>query len=316
MKSAFILCISLLALSFWTSCADEHVTLNGNLYNSLSEVYAELAPPVQTFTINADIGGTVTGLKGTSIEFPADAFIDQQGAIVSGNVTVTIIEVLTESEMIGSGIYPINTNGDLLSSGGEIYINVSQDGERLTMTPGAYYILQVPAFNDQSMGVYEGIGATADSFWNYVSPTLDSLPFGGTYRDTAIYSLLEDVYTVISDILGWVNCDAFPDVQFINCNVHYTGVDDLDAGLTSVIFIADYYMLSAYPSPFVYDTPSNTSTECYLPVTSGYILTTTIKAGVLYFGITTDITPIEGATYEITLTAGTPDDLAALLDAL
>lgn len=305
-------------IACWSGCADEPIQLNGNLYTSLSEVYDQIAPPIQTFTLNANTGGMITAQKGTTIEFPPNAFIDPMGNMVSGNVTVTIIEVLTEADMITSGIYPVNTNGDMLSSGGEIYINVTQDGMRLSMAYGQYYELNIPANgNTTNMGVYEGIGASVDSFWSYVEPTLDSIPVGLTgYRDTSACDLESDTYQVISYILGWVNCDAFPEIPFVDCNIHFSGAEDLLAGSTDVIFIADMYMLAAYMAEFTYDTPSNTAIDCHVPATSGYILVTTIKMGNLYFGITPLLTPADGATYELTLNIGTPGDLAAALDAL
>lgn len=89
---------------------------------------------LQRFSGNAGEGFSITAERGTKVTFPPNAFVDGDGNIVSGGVEVGIIEILTKKDILLSGV-PTEADGQLLESGGEIYIEVVQNGETLELNP-------------------------------------------------------------------------------------------------------------------------------------------------------------------------------------
>src|SRR5690606_34812760 len=88
----------------------------------------------QQFTGDASTGFVITGERGTEITFPAGTFVDGDGHVVSGQVQVGIIEILSKKDLLLSGV-ATESNGKLLESGGELYIQVLQNGDTLQLNP-------------------------------------------------------------------------------------------------------------------------------------------------------------------------------------
>ncbi len=96
--------------------------------------YGTSGSSLQKFTGDASTGFAITGARGTEITFPSGAIIDSDGNVVSGQVEVGIIEILTKKDLLLSGV-ATESNGQLLASGGELYIEVLQDGDTLQLNP-------------------------------------------------------------------------------------------------------------------------------------------------------------------------------------
>jgi len=96
--------------------------------------YNEHGATLQLFSGDASAGFVVTGAGGTEISFPANAFVDEDGEVVSGQVDVGIIEILTKKNLLLSGV-ATESNGQLLESGGELYIQALQNGNTLQLNP-------------------------------------------------------------------------------------------------------------------------------------------------------------------------------------
>ncbi|MBQ4818773.1 hypothetical protein [Aquimarina sp. MMG016] len=113
----------------------------------------------QTFTFNSDGAGEVYGEEGTILYFPANSFVDQNGDPVTGNVDIELIEIYNKAKMLLTKM-PTNgkrPNGDVetLKSGGEFYINATQNGEQLALANG--FQLFAPADEiDNEMTLFNG----------------------------------------------------------------------------------------------------------------------------------------------------------------
>ena len=112
----------------------------------------------QTFTGNAATGFSIIGEKGTKINFPANAFVDGGGNVVSGTVTVSLKEVLSKKDVLLSGVWT-EANGQLLESGGELLVKARKDGNDLNINPAlnpdSGIVVEVPkVMNDQDMGLF------------------------------------------------------------------------------------------------------------------------------------------------------------------
>lgn len=166
----------------------------------------------QSFTGDATTGFSITGAKGTKVSFPANAFIDGNGNVVSGNVTVTLKEVLSKKDVLLSGVWT-EANGQLLESGGELEVKAKKDGADLrinpALNPDTGIQVEVPkVMNDQDMGLFiqekrqqQGGGSTGGG--EPQNPTTwvpaPYYPFGNGPNS----------YTFTLPGFTWVNCDKF-----------------------------------------------------------------------------------------------------------
>lgn len=119
--------------SFLFSACHKETNMAPQWINSTA-FYAQQGSNLQQFTGDATSGFTITGERGTEISFPASAFVDGDGNVVSGQVHVGIIEILTKKDLLLSGV-ATESNGQLLESGGELYIEVLQNGDTLKLNP-------------------------------------------------------------------------------------------------------------------------------------------------------------------------------------
>ncbi|MGB0933298.1 MAG: hypothetical protein ACPGU5_03390 [Lishizhenia sp.] len=155
----------------------------------------------QSFTIDATTPMSITGNKGTVIQFFGNSFQDASGNLVSGNIDVDLIEIYEKVDMLLLNKQTLGDNNGMLSpliSGGEFKITASQNGNDVSLIPGYNYNMMVQAPNgvDQNMQIFYQSSATADTLtWAQAD---SSLLFG-----------TNGVYNGYFDSLGWVNCDYF-----------------------------------------------------------------------------------------------------------
>ncbi|MBX2829091.1 MAG: hypothetical protein KTR22_13075 [Flavobacteriaceae bacterium] len=90
---------------------------------------------LQTFTVDADFGGTVVGNQGTNIVFGPNAFVDGDGSPITGNVTIQLLEVYGKGDMALKRIATNgkNSDGDIetLISGGEFFVRADKNGQEV-----------------------------------------------------------------------------------------------------------------------------------------------------------------------------------------
>lgn len=114
---------------------------------------------VQNFMVDASVGGEIYGEEGTIITFGPNAFLDQNQDPVSGDVDIELIEIYDKGKMLLTKM-PTNgkrPNGDIetLKSGGEFYINATQNGNQLDLANGL--LLFAPSDDiDYEMGLFDG----------------------------------------------------------------------------------------------------------------------------------------------------------------
>ena len=170
-----------------------------DLKNFLSD---NLENAKQSFTINEDLGATITGTQGTTITFSANSFVTQSGAAVTGMITVELIEIFSKKDMILMNAATMGRQWDNslqpLISGGEMRVTARQGTQYLKLAPGAVYQANVPTTTvDPNMTLFYGEGGrTPDTLvWNQA----DSGQFFGQGSN----------YTFWSDSMNWINCDYF-----------------------------------------------------------------------------------------------------------
>ncbi len=204
-----------------------------------------LEDQTQNFQFNAEDGGvTFTSQNGVSI-FINGSCLTLNGDPVTGNVDLEYVELFEKGNMLTTdkptmGITP---SGDkaLLISGGEFFINATQNGQDLDINCSVQ--LGVPAAltggPDNDMTLWTGeIDADGDLAWREAD---DATGQGGVFAEGGVY------YAFLQDF-GWSNVDRFyndprpkttilidvPEgYDFLNSNV-FLSYDGEDTGLAAM----------------------------------------------------------------------------------
>jgi hypothetical protein len=166
----------------------------------------------QTFTGNAGAGFTITGEKGTKVTFAPNAFVDANGTAVTGNVTVTLKEVLSKKDVLFSGVMT-ESNGQLLESGGELQIKAQKDGVDIRLNP----VLQADAaqveipkvMNNKDMGLFVQDKRQQPQGGGNGGNQLPPSPY--TWYPAPYYPFGNgpNSYTFSLPSFTWINCDRF-----------------------------------------------------------------------------------------------------------
>lgn len=128
---------------------------------------------IQTFTIDAANGGAINSEKGTIVIFQPNSFQNSTGEAVSGNISIELIEIFDRATMLLTnrstmGISADGQSVEALKSGGEFYLNATQNGQTLTLVQPA--LLQTMISNtgdaDTGMRIFKGIDQDCDGAEN------------------------------------------------------------------------------------------------------------------------------------------------------
>jgi len=187
--------------------------------SDVNSFFTKNAKQSQTFTVDVtNSNATVTAAGGTMLLIPEDAFLLPNGSPVNGPVTIEIKELFKRNEMILSGITSVS-DGKVLESGGEIFINATSQGQQLIIDPDTSIVLGVPKDSTNfNMQLFVGEGAGDDFNWKPVKQdSIVAKGQGGSF-DSGQFFLYEnffcDCYNVTSYFtslknLGWQNIDCF-----------------------------------------------------------------------------------------------------------
>jgi hypothetical protein len=206
----------------------------------------------QTTTVSADSWSTVNGNQGTRIYFPSSSFTDADGNIVTGDVEVTLVEILKKSDMVLLN-KTTTSNGVLLESGGELKIEAFQNGQKLGFNSAVSISINMPTYNPTEPFTSNFIGtltSTGDVNWIVDQGSEWVLDSSNTFT-----------MNFNGDSIGWINCDYFGAVG--NNNVISVNVNEgFDASNTAVYFyFHDIYSVApAVP---------NEDCECFKSYDSG-----------------------------------------------
>ncbi|MFC0603754.1 hypothetical protein [Winogradskyella pulchriflava] len=205
-----LLMILLLAQSCSTS-DDSDNDCDGPCNPPLAQEFANLRNTAleartQNFNFNAEDGNvTLTSANGVQININGNC-LTLNGNPVTGNVDVEYVELFDKGSMLATNKPTMGElpNGDkaLLISGGEFFIEATQNGNELETNCGLQLIIPsaLTGGTDAAMTLWEGvINAEGDLTWDEVD---DATGQGGVFGEgDQYYSLLEG--------FGWSNVDRF-----------------------------------------------------------------------------------------------------------
>ncbi|WP_313806751.1 hypothetical protein [Flavobacterium sp.] len=199
-----------------------------NLFNT------ELESQTQNFEMNAEDGYvTFTSAQGVTLGING-ACLQLNGVPVTGAVDIEFVEIFDRGNMLVTNKTTMGMhNGEkhLLISGGEFYVNATQNGEQLTLT--CAYELYVPTAitggTDNNMLPFNG---TLDNLGNI---TWEQSTSGEWWIGSANGNA--DSYNAIMTNFGWFNCDKFMNTAGPNTTISAFVPQGYGNG-NSLIFIA------------------------------------------------------------------------------
>lgn len=142
--------------------------------------------PSQNFTVNPKQDNVIQGAKGTVVVLPKGCFINVNGEVVEGDVTIELAEALTMDDMVTSNL-TTTADGKMLETGGMLYISATANGEQLSINKNNPLYIEVPTTKKKpGMMLYQGVRDTLGNMnWknpkkidNYlVTVSIDKLDF-------------------------------------------------------------------------------------------------------------------------------------------
>ena len=218
----------LIALVLFNACKKEDDIASGSTNNGSNNTNANvvldffkdnLNDTKQVTSIDITSGAWLYGNYGTYIYVSDCSFLDSDGNQVTGAIEFELIEAQTNLEMLKLNRPTFTSDGQLLVSGGILYVNATKDGEGLTINPDCG--LQVEFMPNNANNSQDGI-------MQY---------FSGDVNEDGVFGWdLEEDTVVINnnwdpdgpqglgfgfqiDSIGWINCD-----YFYNTGAPLTGV--------------------------------------------------------------------------------------------
>jgi hypothetical protein len=171
------------------------------------------ANAVQEFTIDASVGGVITGTQGTKVTFPPNSF-GLNGTPVTGNVTVKLIEIYDKASMLlkDKSTLGMHANGDkeALKSAGEFFINAEQDTNNLELLEMASVESRPVDFADLDGGmqVFRGDDAT-NGDWVEADEDGDGEKDNPQIKDGGGANGVSATYNYDIGDFGWTNLDRW-----------------------------------------------------------------------------------------------------------
>jgi hypothetical protein len=316
MNKTVITCTIAAMLAIVACKKEDEITPNpptSETFSSIADFYNANTVPVSFHTIDAAIGGSFTTSKGSIVTVPTNAFITQSGGAVTGDVTLTMKEVFSTSDIIYSGVFPVAYDY-FLNSGGEYFLNATQAGNTLSVNPGAMINVEIPAqAEDPGMmllfadGDVEGLDSLG---WQFVDSASAS-------QSGFTFSSVDDSYSIDLDSLGWGNIDAFDwTVSYFTCSFQLDGLTGLNS-LNTTAYAVFKNQNTVWPigTNGWGSIASNIASDSHLAAIDMNVLVISVIDDQLYYGVL-DITPAASQTYNITMTATTSDDLNTIINAL
>lgn len=211
--------IMILTVLCFFACKKDHLSQK-SAYASFSKWSKTMAPPKQKFTVNLTTGGTIVGDHGYQFYFAPGSLMDQSFQPITGNVEVTLTEVTSVTEMIGSGAGTKAYDG-ILGSAGMFNLTLKKGGQDVYINPNKPVKAQVMADPNADMSgvtIFKGY-QVPDTFSDtsvYWYPKKDSVKTQINWDSfKRVYDSIAKVYKEKRclkfdlNFSGWCNLDAY-----------------------------------------------------------------------------------------------------------
>ncbi|PQJ13043.1 hypothetical protein CJD36_004680 [Flavipsychrobacter stenotrophus] len=294
------------ALTGILACNKNYNNAPTTTYSSIKEAFADQAPKAKVVTINAATGGSFRGNSGTRYVFPANAFRNSVGDVVTGDVQIEVKEFVDKSDMMFSGVLPVTTTQPLIS-GGETSVNATQNGQALTMAPGVTFQANMPQVHNGDTAAMDVFTGHKDANGNVVWTQNDPASGGGI-------SFNGDTTVITNDSMDMCNADRF--LSSPNYQSFYVTVTTSDGAVVSSD-LSGYTLYDDYNGvwPMYHQTTATKFNEGHVPDIAVHFVVVGLINGRFYGGIK-GATPANDSTYNVVLKPTTPAAFKLLVKAL
>lgn len=162
----------------------------------------------QTFNSSSSTTNFISN-KGISYTFEPNTFVYSNGSAVSGSFTIEFVEALTNKEMLLINKPTFTHDGQLLVSGGVVYLNATQNGQQLSINDNSPVMVSIPTNNYVPMDFFDGSFDNQGGFgWDESEEDTVITNTGDNGQDSTFFN---DMFSFDFEIdsMGWINCDYF-----------------------------------------------------------------------------------------------------------
>ncbi len=126
----------------------------------------------QYYRIDPTHPAEVRGQEGTVVRIPAGCFVDGRQRAVEGQVWIELKECYSLVDMLLSDMVSETADGQLLTTGGGVFIRASAHGQQLALAPNRTYQVELPVSRQQAgMSLFRGISAELQPVrWEETAP--------------------------------------------------------------------------------------------------------------------------------------------------
>lgn len=291
-------------------------TSNNGSFLNVAQYFNTWSVQPDQFQFQANSGGTFTTQKGSILTIPANAFSYANNSIALGTIDIKIKEVYSTKEIIKTSIFPVS-GSQVLNSGGQFFIEATQNGTPLIVTNGQLIDLVIPAqAEDAGMELFLAGPIEDEANWE----PIDSIGQGGPNTQWPpsgfTFNSADDTYSINLDSLGWGNIDAFMSVNYFDCTFNLTGLSNLDNSNTNA-FAVFKNQNSVWPTGAQNwgSISNNVIQETHLADVPMNIIVISVENEQLYYGLL-DVTPTQNQTYTINMTSISAQALDAIIEGL
>jgi hypothetical protein len=188
--------------------------------------------------VNANVA-LLTASNGVQVTFPPLCCVSSAGQVITGKVYVELLLIKKKGDMVLMN-KPTISNGNVLVSGGEIFISLKKDGKELQLAPNAkIYIRYADAPTNPQMKLFIGDESNPAQFnWLPNTNLSDTLGIG------------PQTYEIATSHLRWINCDYFYDTTGITRSTvsAHLPANYTNANTTTFLVFRDFRsVLGMYP---------------------------------------------------------------------
>ncbi len=179
---------------------------------------------VQTFTVDAATGGTITCKRGSKIVFPPNCFANPDNSITTGNVLVTVKEALLKKQWILEGL-STTTQTDMLVSGGMVDILAKRASDGAELKPAPAMLIPTPSMVNVIKVEVPRVPERPDTLRLFI-PEGQAAPSGKAPSSWAAsyypFGNGSNSYVFQLPQFRWVNCDGLANQPGVKTTIKVT----------------------------------------------------------------------------------------------
>lgn len=144
----------------------ESVAVEEKIEATLSDTF-DNAIPSQFFNFMGEKNFIAEGEEGVKVYIPIGAFMNENGEIENGSIELELKEALDMDDILKGNLTTTDVEGNLLESGGMLYLDAKANGKKLTVNPNKPLYIEVPTKEKKpDMMIYRGYrGNNGNLIW-------------------------------------------------------------------------------------------------------------------------------------------------------